>query len=311
MLRKPMTVSAIRALPASPSSQAIPTQSMPDLVKTRQGVSKMAHQTIEIRARVSLATMKPRLGEIPFAESIERSNEYSEMAIGPDIKRALTSSSAEVERRRVPTDAIISIHNGEEEDHCSPHPSAVLTLPASAPTATSVPHMRAVNLRQQPYEWVPPFEGVSRRQEPSVVSKASEANDTRSPVSKAAPTLHKATPVSAAPRVGKMPYVAYLERSSECSTIVIGTAVKPSPTSSRSSEVGKRRRVSDTIVNIQNGDNGDEHTDNPWTVSTMYASAPTILSVIATRAATHPQPSDGPMPLNEMMSRRHGLNVAV
>ena len=41
----------------------------------------------------------------------------------------------------------------------------------------------------------------------------------------------------------------------------------------------------------------------------MHASAPTILSVIATHAATHPQPSDGPMPLNEMMSRRHGLNV--
>ena len=169
--------------------------------------------------------------------------------------------------------------------------------------------MRAVTLRQHPYVWVPPFEGVSRRHEPSIVSKASEANDVLSPVSKAAPTLHKTTPVSAAPRFGKMPYVAYLERSSECSTIVIGTAIKPSPTSSRSSEVGERRWVSDTVINIQNGDNGDGHANNPWTVSTMHASAPTILSVIATRTATHPQPSDGLMPLNEMMSRQHGLNV--
>ncbi|KAF8667956.1 hypothetical protein AX14_006268 [Amanita brunnescens Koide BX004] len=98
MLRKPMPVSAIRALPASPSSQAIPMQNTPDLVKTRQGVSRMAHQMIEIRARVSLAAMKPRLGEILFAESIERSNEYSEMTIGPAVKHALTSSSAKVER---------------------------------------------------------------------------------------------------------------------------------------------------------------------------------------------------------------------
>ena len=57
MLRKPMPIYAIRALPASMSSQAIPTQNTPDLVKTCQGVSKMAHQAIEIQARASLASL--------------------------------------------------------------------------------------------------------------------------------------------------------------------------------------------------------------------------------------------------------------
>ena len=190
MLCKPMPVSAIRALPALTSSQAIPTQNMPDLVKTCQGVSKMAHQAIEIQARVSLATVKPRLGEVPFVESVECSNECSERAIGPAIERALTSFSAEVEeRQQVPTDAIVSIHNGEEEDKCSPHPLAVLTLPASAPVATSSSRMRAVTLLQHPDEWVPPIEGVSRRHEPSIISEDSEANDTRSPDLEAAREL--------------------------------------------------------------------------------------------------------------------------
>jgi hypothetical protein len=100
MLHKPMPISAIWALPASTSSQAILTQNTPDLVKTRQGVSKMAHQVIEIRARVSLATVKPRLGEILFVENVECSNERSEMTIGPAVECALASCSAEVEERR-------------------------------------------------------------------------------------------------------------------------------------------------------------------------------------------------------------------
>src|SRR6266550_1660830 len=130
-LPKSIPVSCIRVSPASPSkngtlpsSQAIPTRDSlkSSVVSTRRAVSETTHHAVETRTRVSSKAVTPRFGKIPSVDSIERSDDRSDAIIGPAVEQALTLFSSEVgERRRVP-DTVVSIHNGEKRDVCSPSP---------------------------------------------------------------------------------------------------------------------------------------------------------------------------------------------
>src|SRR6266550_1940889 len=130
-LPKSIPVSCIRVSPASPSkngtlpsSQAIPTRDSlkSSVVSTHRAVSETTHHAVETHTRVSSKAATPRFGKIPSADSIERSDDCSDVIIGPAVEQALTLISSEVgEGRRVP-DTVVSIHNGEKRDVHSPSP---------------------------------------------------------------------------------------------------------------------------------------------------------------------------------------------
>src|SRR6266550_3143988 len=128
-LPKSIPVSCIRVSPASPSkngtlpsSQAIPMRDSlkSSVVSTHRAVSETTHHAVETHTRVSSKAATPRFGKIPSADSIERSDDCSDVIIGPAVEQALTLFSSEVgEGQRVP-DTVVSIRNGEKRDVRSP-----------------------------------------------------------------------------------------------------------------------------------------------------------------------------------------------
>src|SRR6266699_4021204 len=105
-----------------------------DVVSMHRAVSETTHHAVETHTRVSSKAATPRVGKIPSADSIERSNDRSDAIIGPAVEQALTLFSSEVgEGRQVP-DTVVSIHNGEKRDVRSP--SLETTRKGSHPPST-------------------------------------------------------------------------------------------------------------------------------------------------------------------------------
>src|SRR6266550_99039 len=131
---------------ASLSSQVIPTRRIPKDINTRRVVSLNARRGIETRMRVSLKVANPRVGEKRPADGIERSDDHSNVVVRPAVEQALTLLSSEVGEGRRIADTIVSIHNEEKRDKCSPSPSAAFKLQTSA--TLSVPPTLAVTQLQ-------------------------------------------------------------------------------------------------------------------------------------------------------------------
>src|SRR6266550_2279821 len=187
-LPKSIPVSCIRVSPASPSkngtlpsSQVIPTRCIPKDIDTCRVVSLHARRGIKTHMRVSLKVANPRVGEKQPAEDIECSKEHSKMIMGPAVEQALTLFSTEVEEGRQVTDTVVNIQNEGKEDNYARGHSAALMLPASAPTALSVPSTLAVPQLQRSADLIPPFEVISRRRDSKVVNKTSLASVAHSP----------------------------------------------------------------------------------------------------------------------------------
>ena len=157
----------------SPSSRAIPTQHTPNEVKTHQ-VNRTTHQTIVTHSRVSSKTANPQSGNMPSANDIvEHSSERSNVIKGLTIEQALTSSTSEVEeRRRVPSDTVVSMQKEAKENVYTLSHSAASMLPT--PTAQSIPSTHAVPHLQPSDDLMPPIEVISERCDLNVVSKTSE-----------------------------------------------------------------------------------------------------------------------------------------
>ena len=151
-------VSTIRAPLPSLSFQAIPTQHMPNDVKTRHRVNEMAHHVAETRTKALMETATLRFGKTRPASSIERVDERSIIDIGPAVRPALISSSEIGVRLRT----AVSVQNDVEKNRYAPNPSTAITLPVATPAAPSVHHTRAIAHSQRPGESKPPFEMVSR-----------------------------------------------------------------------------------------------------------------------------------------------------
>src|SRR6266550_1272920 len=150
-LLKSTPVSSIRArtpassFPASPSkngttlsSQTTSMQEVLNVVSTHRIAKEMTHHrteipsrvsrslslplfgklpvSVETRTRVSSKAATPRFGKIPFADGIERSDDRSNVVVGPAVEQALTLLSSEVGEGRRITDTIVSIHNEEKRD---------------------------------------------------------------------------------------------------------------------------------------------------------------------------------------------------
>src|SRR6266576_3479239 len=116
------------------------------------------------------------------ADGIERSEDCSNMIVGPAVEQALTLLSTEVgERRRVPDTVVSSIHNEEKEDKYTSGHSEVFTLPASAPVTLPVPPMRVISQLHRSVDPIPPFEAVSRRRDLNVINKKSLTSVDHSP----------------------------------------------------------------------------------------------------------------------------------
>ena len=139
---------------------------------------------VETCTRVSLKTATPRFGKIPFADGIERSDDRSNVVVGPAVEQALTLLSSEVGEGRRIADTIVSIHNEEKRDKCSPSPSATFKLQTSA--TLSVPPTLAVTQLQRSVDPIIPFEAISRRRDSNVVNKTSLASVEHSPSPKTA-----------------------------------------------------------------------------------------------------------------------------
>ena len=132
-------------------------------VSSRHERNVKTHREAEVLTRASSRAVSPQLDKTPPAGVLEHFEKCSVIAAKPATEQALIPSSTEVgERQWVPTDAIVSIHNGEEENKCSPHPLAVITLPASAPTSPSTLPMSTVPYLQPPIEPVLPIEVMPR-----------------------------------------------------------------------------------------------------------------------------------------------------
>ena len=244
---KSMPLSATWALAPFLSSWVIVTLRTPNEVRMCRRMNRMTHQVSETRTRVLLKAAAPQLDEILFMESIERSNECSDTAIGPAAERALASSSAKVEERRRVVDR--TIRNREKEDAYPASGSAAFTSPAPVSVSRLIPHTCAANLC-----------------------------------------------------FGKMPHMACLECSDECSAIVEGPAVKLALTYS-SSEAGERLRAT---VYIQYEAEESIYAPTCSAAATLPVSMPAVPSA----RSTHLQPSDGLTSHTEVMSERHDLNVA-
>ena len=84
------------------------------VVSTRRAVSETTHHAVETRTRVSSKAATPWFGKIPSADSIERSDDRSDVIIGPAVEQALNLFSTEVGKGRRVTDTVVSILNGEK-----------------------------------------------------------------------------------------------------------------------------------------------------------------------------------------------------
>ena len=93
-----------RTVTPTSSSPWTPHVTIPDDVKTCQGVSRMARQVVEALTR--LETAASQSGMMLSANSIERSDERSSVNIGPAVEQALAFISSEVGEKRQAPDAI-------------------------------------------------------------------------------------------------------------------------------------------------------------------------------------------------------------
>src|SRR6266576_4327933 len=157
----------------------IPTRRIPKDIDTRRVVSLNARRGIETRMRVSLKVANPRVGEKRPADGIERSDDRSNVVVRPAVEQALTLLSSEVGEGRRIADTIVSIHNEEKRDKCSPSPSATFKLQTSA--TLSVPPTLAVTQLQCSDDPIIPFEAISRRRDSNVINKTSLASVEHSP----------------------------------------------------------------------------------------------------------------------------------
>ncbi|KAF8328768.1 hypothetical protein F5887DRAFT_1186105 [Amanita rubescens] len=166
--------------PSSKSSRVVSTQRTSDDISTRREMGNTTHLT-EIRMRISMETATPRFGEPPPADVLERSKKRSNVAVGPAIKQALTSSSSEAEeRRRVPT-TVVSKRKGMNEETHAPIDNAASLLSASAPAIPSALPTHTVTPCQPLDDSMPPLEVISGRHDINVVNKFSEVHSLHSP----------------------------------------------------------------------------------------------------------------------------------
>lgn len=152
-------------------------------ISTHRVVSKATHHLVETHMRVSPKATTLRLGQRPFAENIEHSEERSTVVVGPAIKLALTSSSSsEVGERLQVSDTAVSIQNGTKKDGYTPSPSTTSTLQVATPVNPFVPPTGAIAPSRLPSDDpMPPIEVISRRRNLSVIKKRSDMSTPCSP----------------------------------------------------------------------------------------------------------------------------------
>src|SRR6266550_2324504 len=110
------------------------------------------------------------------------------------------------------------------------------------------------------------------------------------------------------PRVGEKRPAEDIECSSEHSKMIMGPAVEQALTLF-STEVEEGRRVTDTVVNIQNEGKEDNYARGHSAALTLPASAPAAPSVPSTLAVPQLQCSADPIPPFEVISRRRDSKV--
>ena len=124
------------------------TAAPPQVILIRNNAHHIMKSDIESHSRALSETTSLWLSKTPSANGIERSDEHSDANMGPAVRQALASSSAEVEERRQASDDIVSVNNGGKENRCSHRPLATFTLPVPAPSAQAVSLAHAVLHRQ-------------------------------------------------------------------------------------------------------------------------------------------------------------------
>ncbi|KAF8332951.1 hypothetical protein F5887DRAFT_922171 [Amanita rubescens] len=163
-----------------------------------------------------------------------------------------------------------------------------------------------------------------RRALEALVNTRCKNGELSSPAPKAAPTLLKSTPVAsirALPAGSSSPRRAPLDDSSKdgispssqailksSASNVVGPAVEQA-LASLPAEEGERRRITDAIVSIHNGEKEEEYSPNPSIAFTLQAPTPTTPFVLPMNAASPHQPSDDSIPPLEVISGRHDIDV--
>ncbi|KAF8347147.1 hypothetical protein F5887DRAFT_915922 [Amanita rubescens] len=250
-LLKSLPIFSIRTPPAPASKDGVisslrvtSTRRTSNIINMRRVMSVDTHREAETLTRVSLKTVAWRFGKMPSAGDIERSDEHSNVAIGPVNRQALASLSTKVEERRREPNAVVSIQKEEKEDvQHSPNTPGVFALQAPAPSTPSVMPSSALLPFLPLDDPIPP---VPRRRDLNVGNKkrlasanTRQANEART----------RASVKMVALQFGEPPPTGGLERSKERSNATTRPALKQASTLSSSPKVGEKRRAPETIVN--------------------------------------------------------------
>ena len=134
-----------------------------------------------------------------------------------------------------------------KDDDYVPSHSAAFTPPTSTPAAPSALYTHTVTLCQRPNEFIPPLEGVSRRQEPSVINRGPDVNK---PCSPGPETARKWSNHTTSGEEGQLVRAAtyiqehLMRRSSACDEFILQT---PKGLLERKAKLDAQRRASNVV----------------------------------------------------------------